>query len=78
MVDALTFTPWVGRKCWVDMPQRMQFAGDVMYAQVVEGFRPAREGMAWVRQLATPAMPNPGEDGGWVSEQPVDQMMDAK
>ena len=26
--------------------------------------------MAWVRQLATPAQPFPGEEGGWVSEQP--------
>ena len=37
--------------------------------------RPAREGMAWVRQLSTPAQPVCGDRGSdpayaWVSEQP--------
>ena len=67
--DVLSFTPHVGRKCWVDMPHMTgAFPGDVMLAQVVEGHRPARDGMAWVRQLPTPALPFPGEEGGWVSE----------
>lgn len=60
-------------KVWVDMPKNMEFAGDVMRAELIsdaEMMRPAREGMAWVRQLATPAMPYAGEEGGWVSEQP--------
>ena len=77
--DALSFTAHVGRKCWVDMPHMAgAFPGDVMLAQVVEGHRPAREGMAWVRQLPTPALPFPGEEGGWVSEQPLTRMMDAR
>lgn len=77
--DALSFTPYVGRKCWVDMPHMPgQFPGDVMLAVVVEGHREPQEGMAFVRQLATPAMPFPGEEGGWVSEQPLSRMMDAR
>lgn len=63
-----------GRKVWVDMPHMADaFAGGVMRAELIDDsdmHRPAREGMAWVRQLATPAMPFPGEQGGWVSEQP--------
>lgn len=60
-------------KVWVDMPKDMEFVGDVMWAELIDDaqmHRPAQEGMAWVRQLPTPAMPNAGEDGGWVSEQP--------
>jgi hypothetical protein len=60
-------------KVWVEMPKRMEFAGDVMWAELIEDaemHRPAREGMAWVRQLPTPAMPYAGEEGGWVTEQP--------
>ena len=63
-----------GQKCWVDMPKRMEFAGDVMYAEVIEGHREPQEGHIFVRQLATPAMPFPGEEGGWVSEQPLSQV----
>jgi|TARA_Y100000015_G_scaffold27590_1_gene26742 hypothetical protein len=63
-----------GRKVWVDMPHMAdQYPGGVMRAELIDDSvmsRPAREGMAWVRQLATPAQPFPGEEGGWVSEQP--------
>ena len=63
-----------GRKVWVDMPHMADyFPGAVMRAELIDDrymHRDARPGMAWVRQLATPALPNPGDDGGWVSEQP--------
>lgn len=63
-----------GRKVWVDMPHMADyFPGAVMRAELIDDRymdRDARPGMAWVRQLATPALPNPGEGGGWVSEQP--------
>lgn len=79
VTDELAFTPYVGRKCWVDMPHMPgQFPGDVMYAEVVEGHRAPQEGMTWVRALPTPAMPYVGEEGGWVTEQPVARMMDAR
>ncbi len=62
----------VGLHCWVDMlHMRGMFPGDVMYAEVVEGHRKPQEGMCWVKQLPTPAMPYAGEEGGWVSEQPL-------
>ena len=63
-----------GRKVWVDMPHMAgQFPGDVMRAELIDDsfmHRPAQPGMAWVRQLPTPAMPFAGAEGGWVSEQP--------
>ena len=63
-----------GRLCWVDMPHMADaFPGAVMRAELIddaEMHRPARHGFAWVRQVATPAQPYPGEEGGWVSEQP--------
>ena len=63
-----------GRLCWVDMPHMADaFPGAVMRAELIddaEMYRPARHGFAWVRQVATPAQPYPGEEGGWVSEQP--------
>ena len=63
-----------GRKVWVEMPHMADcFPGGVMFAELIddsEMYRPAQPGHAWVRQLATPAKPYPGEDGGWVSEQP--------
>jgi hypothetical protein len=67
-----------GQKCWVDMPKHMEFAGDVMWAEVIEGHRDPQEGHIFVRQLATPAMPNPGEQGGWVSEQPLIRVQGAR
>lgn len=68
-----------GRKVWVDMPHMAdQFPGGVMRAELIDDAdmdRPAREGMAWVRQLSTPAQPVCGDRGSdpayaWVSEQP--------
>jgi hypothetical protein len=64
--EALT----VGQKAWIDMPHMAEwFPGGVMWAEVVEGYRDPQPGMIWVRQLSTPALPFPGEEGGWVSEQ---------
>ena len=61
-----------GRKVWVEMVNdREGFPGGVMRAELVEDaemHRPARHGMAWVRQISTPAQPVVGE--AWVSEQP--------
>ena len=61
-----------GRKVWVDMPHMADhFPGGVMRAELIDDQdmdRPARHGMAWVRQVSTPAQPVVGE--AWVSEQP--------
>ena len=61
-----------GRKVWVEMiNDREGFPGGVMYAELIDDqdmYRPARHGMAWVRQVSTPAQPVVGE--AWVSEQP--------
>ena len=44
-----------------------------MLAQVVEGHRPAREGMALGPSTADPCPARfPGEEGGWVSERTPD------
>ena len=63
-----------GRKVWVDMPHMADhFPGGVMRAELIDDQdmdRPAQPGMAWVRQIPTPAQPYAGEEGGWVSEQP--------
>ena len=63
-----------GRKVWVEMVNdREGFPGGVMYAELIDDqdmYRPAQPGMAWVRQIPTPAQPYAGEEGGWVSEQP--------
>ena len=77
--DALSFTAHVGRKCWVDMPHMAgAFPGDVMLAQVVEGSPTRPRGHGLGPSVPTPAMPFPGEEGGWVSEQPLTRMMDAR
>jgi hypothetical protein len=69
-LDQMGETLAIGQKVWVDMPHMTgQFPGDVMFAEVVEGHRQPQPGMVWVRQLPTAAMPFPGEEGGWVSEQ---------
>ena len=74
----ITADHFVGQTVWVDMPHMPgAFAGDVMLAEVVEGHRDPQDGTVFVRQLATPAMPFPGNDGGWVSEQPTARMMPA-
>jgi hypothetical protein len=58
-----------GMVVWVDTPHMPgHFAGDVMKAEVVKGYREPQAGMIWVRTLPTPANPYPGEGGGWVSE----------
>ena len=65
-----------GQKVWVDMPHMADwFPGAVMRAEVISGYRQAQPGMVWVRQLPTPALPNPGEEGGWVSEQPASRCL---
>jgi alkylation response protein AidB-like acyl-CoA dehydrogenase len=62
----------IGQKVWVDMPHMADwFPGAVMYAEVIKGHREPQAGMVFVRQLPTTALPNPGEEGGWVSEQPA-------
>jgi len=59
-----------GMKVWVDMPHMPNaFAGDVMYAEVVDGALPAASGSVWVKQLATAACPIIGDP--WISEQPA-------
>jgi hypothetical protein len=62
----------IGQRVWVDMPHMADwFPGAVMFAEVIEGHREPQAGMVFVRQLPTAAMPYPGEEGGWVSEQPA-------
>lgn len=69
---------FVGQAVWVDMPHMADaFPGAVMKAEIVHPAdmgRNAQPGLAWVRQVATPAQPYPGEDGGWVSEQPLSRI----
>jgi hypothetical protein len=70
LFDQMGETLSIGQKVWVDMPHMANwFPGAVMFAEVIEGYRDAQPGMIWVRQLPTAALPNAGEEGGWVSEQ---------
>ena len=61
------------QQVWVEMPHMAdEFPGAVMLAELVnpaEMHRDAQPGMAWVRQVATPALPIVGT--AWVSEQPL-------
>ena len=68
--DQMGETLSIGQKVWVDMPHMPSwFPGAVMWAEVIKGHREPQPGMVWVRQLHTAALPDPGEEGGWVSEQ---------
>jgi hypothetical protein len=76
LLDQMGEALQAGQKVWVDMPHMADwFPGAVMWAEVIEGHRQPQPGMVWVRQLATPALPNPGEEGGWVSEQPANHCL---
>lgn len=75
-LDQMGETLAIGQKVWVDMPHMPSwFPGAVMWAEVIEGYREPQPGMVWVRQLPTAAVPNPGEEGGWVSEQPASRCL---
>ena len=70
LFDQIGETLHIGQQVWVDMPHMADwFPGAVMLAEVIKGHREPQAGMVFVRQLPTAALPNPGEEGGWVSEQ---------
>ena len=61
---------------WAENAKGFEHCGNCFKAVLLNDadmWRPARQGMAWVREIETPANPIKGE--AWVTEWPINQLL---